>query len=278
MVQPPPGRSLSQVRPVRKAYEQVADQLRELIIGGEILPGHRLPNEAALSVQFGVSRATVREALRVLTTQNLVRTAKGATGGSFVIQPTADHISDFLSSNIALLSQTETVSLDEFLELRELLEVPAARLAARRHDADGIERIRAAIPGDTHDLGTQEQFIYNKDFHSQLVRCSGNTLLSIAAQPIFSVLQTNLSRSNLGRRFLDQVNADHSAIADAVAAATRRPQPPRCTVIWRSFALPTSEPGDSATVAFAVAEGLSLRRAVPARREACIRRRTHINA
>jgi DNA-binding FadR family transcriptional regulator len=209
---------LGGVRRVRKAYEQVADQLRELIVSGEVTPGHRLPNEAALSVQFGVSRATVREALRVLATQNLIRTTKGATGGSFVILPTADHISDFLSSNISLLSQTETVSLDEFLELREFLEVPAARLAARRHSDEELERMRAAIPEDTANLGTEEQFIHNKDFHSQVVLASGNTLLSIAAQPIFSVLQTNLSRSTLGRRFHDQINHDHRAIAAAIAA------------------------------------------------------------
>ena len=202
---------------VRKAYEQVADQLRELILSGTITPGQRLPNEASLGVQFGVSRATVREALRVLATQNLIRTTKGATGGSFVILPTADHISDFLSSNISLLSQTETVTLDEFLELREFLEVPAARLAARRHTPEVVERLRAAIPLQPGELGTQEQFIYNKDFHSQVVLASQNTLLSIAAQPIFSVLQTNLSRSNLGGRFHDQVNADHHAIAQAIA-------------------------------------------------------------
>ena len=209
---------LGGVQRVRKAYEQVADQLRELIVSGEITPGHRLPNEAALSVQFGVSRATVREALRVLATQNLIRTTKGATGGSFVILPTADHISDFLSSNISLLSQTERVSLDEFLELREFLEVPAARLAARRHTPEALERLQAAIPGQPRDLGTEEQFIYNKDFHSQVVLASENTLLSIAVQPIFSVMQTNLSRSALGRRFHDQINDDHRAIAAAIAA------------------------------------------------------------
>jgi DNA-binding FadR family transcriptional regulator len=213
-----PRDGLGGVQRVRKAYEQVADQLRELIVSGRISPGHRLPNEAALSVQFGVSRATVREALRVLATQNLIRTTKGATGGSFVILPTADHISEFLSANISLLSQAQSVSLDEFLELREFLEVPAARLAARRHSEEEIERLRAAIPEQPGELGTEEQFIHNKDFHSQVVLASGNTLLSIAAQPIFSVLQTNLSRSTLGRRFHDQINADHRAIAAAIAS------------------------------------------------------------
>jgi len=65
------------VRRVLKAYEQIAEQLRDLILGGRLSPGERLPTEAMLAKQFGVSRATVRESLRVLTAQNLIRTAKG---------------------------------------------------------------------------------------------------------------------------------------------------------------------------------------------------------
>jgi GntR family transcriptional repressor for pyruvate dehydrogenase complex len=85
------------VRRVRKAYEQVADQLRELILTGQIAPEQRLPNEAALASQFGVSRPTIREALRVLSAQALIRTTKGSSGGSFVTLPTVDHISEFLA-------------------------------------------------------------------------------------------------------------------------------------------------------------------------------------
>jgi GntR family transcriptional repressor for pyruvate dehydrogenase complex len=207
------------VRRVRKAYEQVADQLRDLIMSGEMGPAQRLPNEAALAAQFGVSRPTIREALRALSAQALIRTTKGASGGSFVTVPTVDHISEFLSSNINLLSRSEDVSLDEFLEARELLEVPAARLAARRRGAEDLEALRAAIPGDPSHLGTDEQFIHNKGFHSALVVASGNTLLSIAAQPVFSVLQTHLKRSTLGRRFHTRVNEDHRALVASVEAA-----------------------------------------------------------
>jgi len=203
------------IRPVRKAYEQVADQLRELIVGGELAPGHRLPNEAALGVQFGVSRATVREALRVLATQSLIRTTKGATGGSFVILPTADHVSDFLSSSISLLSQTETVSLHDFLELRALLEIPAARLAARRRTPETLERLRSALP---EAAVPPERFEADRDFHSHLVLAAGNTLLSIATQPIFLVLQRNLSRVTLDPAVGRRVHADHVAVAAAVEA------------------------------------------------------------
>jgi DNA-binding FadR family transcriptional regulator len=204
------------VRRVRKAYEQVADQLRELIMSGGLVPGQRLPNEAALAAQFGVSRPTIREALRELSAMSLIRTTKGATGGSFVTVPTPDHISEFLSANIGLLSQAEHVGLDEFLEARKLLEVPAARLAARRRTDSDLERLRVAIPG--RPLEREEQFLYNKDFHSALVSASGNTLLSICAQPVFSVLQTSLKRSPLSRRFHDRVNDDHRALVASLQA------------------------------------------------------------
>lgn len=120
------------VQRVRKGYEQVYDQLRELIMRGELARDQRLPNEAVLAREFGVSRGTVREALRVLAAQNLIRTAKGAGGGSFVTLPTVDHVSEFLQANIRLLNESREVSAEEMLEARELLESFAARMAARR--------------------------------------------------------------------------------------------------------------------------------------------------
>jgi GntR family transcriptional regulator, transcriptional repressor for pyruvate dehydrogenase complex len=196
----------------------VADQLRALIMTGEVPPGQRLPNEAALAAEFGVSRATIREALRVLSTQNLIRTAKGAGGGSFVTTPSLEHISDFMTTNINLLSQSENVTLDEFLEARELLEIPAARIAARRHDETMLERLRAAIPDEPLSLATDEQFARNRDFHAALVAGAGNTFLTIAAQPVFAVLQTNLKRSTLGRDFHETINHDHRLILEAAEA------------------------------------------------------------
>jgi len=207
------------VRRVRKAYEQVADQLRQLVITGELTPGERLPNEAVLAREFGVSRATVREALRVLAAQNLIRTAKGAGGGSYVTIPSVDHISEFLRANIGLLTDARDVTLEELVEARRLLEVPAARLAAERRHEEDLERLRSTIPPEPLRLDTQEQYTYNAEFHTTLIGCCGNTLLYIAAQPVFFALQTSLARSALGRRFHREINAHHRRIADAIAAA-----------------------------------------------------------
>jgi DNA-binding FadR family transcriptional regulator len=211
------GSAPVQVRRVLKAYEQVAEQLREAIATGELKPGHRLPTEVALAKEFGVGRTTIREALRALAAQNLIRTAKGAGGGSYVSLPTIDHISEFIGASINLLTESRNVSLEEFLEARELLEVPAARLAAARRTGEDIEELRATIPGRPLELDTKAQFRYNERFHSVLVEASGNSLLVIGAQPIFTVLQTNLARSSLGGQFHRMVNHDHLRIAEAVA-------------------------------------------------------------
>jgi len=201
-----------------KAYEQVADVLRRRVVAGELEPGARLPTETALASEFGVSRATVRESLRLLAAQSLVRTAKGATGGSYVTTPSAGNLSASLRSGIGLLADARDVSLEELLEARQLLEVPAARLAACRRRDDDLERLRAAIPGRPLELETNEQFAYNSDFHSAVLEASGNILLTIAAQPVFDVLQTRLVRSHLGPRFHRTINAHHRSIAAAIEA------------------------------------------------------------
>jgi DNA-binding FadR family transcriptional regulator len=229
----PPGQhapATVPIRRVRKAFEQVADRLLELIVAGALLPGQRLPTEATLAAQFGVSRATVREALRLLAAQNLVRTAKGTRGGSYVSLPTVAHVSDMLSGNLGLMSSLPELSLDVFLEARELLEVPAARLAAKRRSPEDMDALFAAVPTEPLTLSVEDQFLQNRDFHFRLVQASGNALLSIAAQPIFTVLQTHLRRSDLSRRAHRAINDDHREIAlalqagleDAAADAMRR--------------------------------------------------------
>jgi GntR family transcriptional repressor for pyruvate dehydrogenase complex len=172
-----------------------------------------------LAREFGVSRATLREALRLLGAENLIRTAKGAGGGSFVTVPSADDLSESLRSGLGRLAHAEHVTLEELLEARELLEVPAARLAARRRADEDVERLRESIPSEPLRLGTQEQFVYNRDFHAVVIESCGNTMLSIAAQPIFQVLPTHLSRSRLGREWHRSINEHHRSIAAAIGAS-----------------------------------------------------------
>ena len=188
------------------------------MVEGDLVPGARLPTEADLAVEFGVSRATVREALRLLAAQGLIRTAKGATGGSYITVPSAIHMSDSLRSGIGLLAVTQDVSLEQLIEARLMFEVPAARLAARRRSEEAVDELRAAIPARPLALGTREQFVHNTDFHAAVLEAAGNPLFVIAARPVFDVLQTHLARSRLGRRFHRAINDHHRSIVAAIEA------------------------------------------------------------
>jgi GntR family transcriptional repressor for pyruvate dehydrogenase complex len=213
---PPDSHASVPVRRIGKAFEQVADQLRELIASGVLVPGQRLPTETTLAAQFGVSRATVREALRLLSAHNLVRTAKGVGGGSYVNVPTVEHVAELLSSNLDLMRAE--LSLDALLEARELLEIPAAGLAALRRTEDDLAAMRRAIPEAPLTLSVDEQFVHNREFHFRLVQAAGNPMLSIAAQPIFVVLQTHLRRTELTDGAHSDINGAHREIADALDA------------------------------------------------------------
>ncbi len=199
------------------AYEQIARRLRELILGGRLPHGTRLPTEATLAAEFGVSRATIREAVRMLGAQGLVVATKGARGGTYVTRPSLDFAGRLLQANVTLLADLDDITLDELLEARRLIEVPAARLAARRRTDDDLVRLADSIPDDAREQGPTERFSVNAGFHTSLMAASGNALLEVAALPVFAVLQTSLARSGLGARFSRRIDADHREITDAIA-------------------------------------------------------------
>jgi DNA-binding FadR family transcriptional regulator len=214
----PDSARLPSLRRVRKAYEQVYDQLHETIVSGAVPRGARLPTETALAADLGVGRSTIREALRLLASDGLIETTKGAAGGSFVTLPTPDRVSDDLARNLGLLSLTHDVTLPEFLEARELIETHAVRqVAARRTDAD-LEALRATLAPIGTEMSDQEQYLHNREFHAILVAASGNVLLRICALPIFYVLHTRLVRTTLPAGFSSRICADHGAILAAVQA------------------------------------------------------------
>ena len=209
-----PGLPVSRVLP---AYQQVANQLQELIMKGTLTVGERLPAEGEMALQFGVSRSTVREALRGLSSQSLVQTKRGVNGGTFVAEPSAEHVQIYLETTIGLLSGADVVSVDEILEARELIEVPSARLAALRGDKDQVRCLEATLDtGAEVDLAVD--FEGHRDFHVAIMEASGNRLLEVIARPMFSVLRTRFMRDRASPEFGAAVDRDHRDICDAIAA------------------------------------------------------------
>lgn len=212
------------VKRIEPAYLQVAGQLRSLVLDGDLNPGDKLPNEADLSELFGVSRSTVREALRVLSSQNLIRTQRGVTGGSFVAHPDPQDVSEFLEASFGLLTGTSAVSVDDLLEARQFLECPVAALAATRHTDQQATAMSACVQAERDALigGTgardPQNFEGHRAFHTALLDAGGNPLVEILTRPIFATLRTRFLRDRAAKEFWQQVADDHDHILQRVLA------------------------------------------------------------
>lgn len=206
------------VNKVRPAYHQVAEQLRSLILGGDLSPGARLPTEPELSAMFGVSRSTVREALRVLSSQHLVVTTRGATGGTSVAFPEPEYIGDFLEASFGLMSGAEAVTIDQFLELREQIEVPAARLAAERRTEDHLTSLKQCMEHTAEDLDGEGPAQGRANFHSVMLEAAGNPLLAVVARPVVGVLRGHFLREQAPPQFWRRLARDHEELYALVEA------------------------------------------------------------
>ena len=204
------------VKPVRKAFEQVADQLRQHIVQGTLAPGDRLPSEADLSSHFAVSRGTVREALRTLSSEGLISTTRGGSGGSFAAVPQASHVVQSLTGTIALMAASNAVSVGELLEARQCLEVPAAGRAARLRTEEDIVRLLAAIPDKPSTMPTNLLFECNRAFHLGVVSAAGNRLLSVMTEPLFVTMQVRFLRDRAPDEFWERVMVAHRQITEAI--------------------------------------------------------------
>lgn len=207
--------SVSKVQP---AYEQVADQLRQLILKGELAPGDRLPVEGELCAIFGVSRSTIREALRVLAARDLVHTTRGTTGGTFVSRTDASTVSSYLETSIGLMSGAESITVSEILEAREVVEVPATRLACLRADSDHLEAMQQALDREVASMGRGSKFREHRNFHGIIVEAAGNGLLQIMNEPVFKVLQARYLRPDVPASFWRKVDRDHQDILRNITA------------------------------------------------------------
>jgi len=203
---------------VRPAYQQVAEQLMARILDGSLGAGDRLPSEGELSAAFGVSRSTTREALRVLASRDLIKTVRGTTGGSFVARVDAAQVSEYLETSLGLMSGSAAVSLDQMLEARELLEIPAARLAATRRTEQQLDDLGVAIENEQRLRDRGEKFREHRHFHSIVLEASGNGLLKLMNDPVFAVLRAQFWRPEMPTEYWAGVDHDHQEIRQLLEA------------------------------------------------------------
>ena len=215
---------------VLPAYRQIADQVRNLIMDGTLRPGEQLPSESQLSANFGVSRNTTREALRMLTSQGLVSTSRGVAGGSFIAHPDPAVLQANIENGLGLMSGESMLSPQELFETRSVLEIPAARWAAERRTPEHLERIRLAAISVERGRVVAERADHSIDFHQAVMDAAGNRLMSLIAPPVWRVFARCAVVTGGQQHIWGDIDHDHADIlhhiehheADAAAEAMRK--------------------------------------------------------
>ena len=203
---------------VPKAADVLAAILREKILGGDLNEGMSLPNERDLGSQAGLSRASVREALRILEGEGLIATRIGRNGGSAVVRPSSAAI----ERSVGIFIRGQRIRFEAVLETRAAIEPPSARFAAlHRTDAD-LEEIETAHLKLQQAAGAEDIPAYvraNLDWHVQVVRASHNELLmafiSAVSQAVY--LATDLEGFN-SAAVRNAVIRAHRRVMDAIHA------------------------------------------------------------
>lgn len=203
-----------------RAFEAILLQLKEAIGAGHLRAGSRLPSERELAAQFGVSRASVREALRVLEALGLVGTRRGADNGAVLLSEPGNAFTTVLDLLVAL----RHVPLADVVEFRVMLETNAVRRLASEDHSSSLERLGSLLDQMADPLLEQPEFHQlDASFHVTLVRSAGNRLVNLVETAADSTLRSLIADVALVASDWSSVRprliAEHQAIYDAIAAA-----------------------------------------------------------
>src|SRR5215213_3026945 len=159
---------------VTRASSAIVDQIRTAIVTGRVKQGQRLPPERELAVQFGVSRVTVRDALRALEATGLVEIRVGARGGAFVSAPTGSIVGQAMSD----MMRMSAVSAEDVVEARLVVELGTVTLACTRATDADLDRLRALADQArvALDAGTYTREL-SWEFHALLAETAQNAAI-----------------------------------------------------------------------------------------------------
>lgn len=172
-----------------RAFERISDQIREMVLGGALKTGDRLPSERELSAQLGVGRPVLREALRKIEYAGLIELRKGRNGGAFVSLGNPGVIAD----NMSDLIQLRNISIEELFEARIWIQSALVRAACQRATAEDIEALEenVRLAEEYHARGqADERTVANIEFHNLLARATGNRVMVIMVRGLTDALRS----------------------------------------------------------------------------------------
>ncbi len=196
---------------------QIANAIRNAILEGRLAGEERLPSEAELSERFGVSRSTVREALKRLAAQNLIRSERGSSGGAFVNRMTWAEAQDNLVTTTRLLISMNDIPMEDAAEARFALETAALPLAALNRTETQLADMRSEIRRQREPKTSDEDFCASDvAFHSLIAQATGNPLLTFQLSAAFEAMQPLMNMLVYRLRDRERIADLHEALAKAL--------------------------------------------------------------
>jgi DNA-binding FadR family transcriptional regulator len=198
---------------VARASSAIADQIRTAIVSGRLTAGERLSPERELAEQFGVSRVTVRDALRSLEAMGLIEVRVGARGGAFVTAPTGSKVAQAMSDMMMM----SVISPEDIVEARLIVELGTVTLACARATDEDLQTLRDLADRGNAALaaGTYTREI-SWEFHSLLALAAHNGAVGGLTQSFRSTLSMHPVRAREGAKAHEASVAEHARILDAL--------------------------------------------------------------
>lgn len=205
----------------KRTYDALLQDVEEGLRSGRFKTGHQLPGERILAEKYGISRASVREAMRILDVMGVIRSPSGAgpkSGAVIVSEPSAG-----LSATLRLHIASRRLALKDIVETRILLETWAAQAAVHHDNPQGIQRAKELLVAmDAPDIDYEAFHNLDAQFHLALSALAGNTVIDTVMDSLSSSIRGYIkdALTSLGQWpvVLAELRAHHHAIFAAVEA------------------------------------------------------------
>jgi len=198
---------------------EIAAQLRDSIVDGALVSDERLPGEQELAERYSVSRPTIREALKRLAAQNLIRSRRGPTGGTFVNRISWAQAHESLATLSMLVVGMQGADPAEVIEARLALLKACLSFATKRRGTDHIAIMRAEIEVQRSAATSDEDFCASDvRFHRALADAAGNPMLSFQMAGVVEGMQPLLNLITYQARDREVMATGHEDITDALEA------------------------------------------------------------
>ncbi|WP_433159772.1 FadR/GntR family transcriptional regulator [Kribbella sp. CA-247076] len=213
------GPRFQPVQPVR-AYQRIVEQVEEALARGELVPGQRLPSERELVAQFEVSRSTVREALRVLESNGVVRSRPGDPNGPEILP----FSQSALRKQMVRLARVDELTLSELIGFRMIMDGAAIQVCSRLRTPEQLAELEETLVAMRAAIDVDFEAFSEADlaFHDMIAQISRNSLIQtcneVVRGVVLSLISDKIAHARNSRALMLESLQHHAEVVDAIRA------------------------------------------------------------